>query len=272
MPTSQLPKFGKPPVTEVVCGIYFENLDALQVPLVGRLWERLKHDFPRAETKPTLPPTISASGPSDMFIQLQFGAAEPSPFPRIWFVSEDDSSLVQLQRDRLIINWRRRDADARYPSYDIISTKLREVVDIFSDFTKEENIGTLITIGLEIGYVNTLLYGHELAGPEDVGTVIPMLAWRPKGEAPRFPVTGLGWNADLGLPGGGSLSVTLNTTHRPSDGRGVARLDLLARKFSPNLATSAIWEWFDLAHEAIVTTFADITDAGVQHEVWGREK
>lgn len=274
MTIAPLPKFGRPPVTEVVCGIYFENLDALQVPHAGGLWERLKNDFPRAETKQPLPPTMFAAGPSDMFIQLQFGPTEPSPFPRLWFVSNDDSSLVQLQRDRLIINWRRRGEDAPYPSYDAIVAKLREVADILGEFLRVEGIGVLKPTGLELGYVNSLLYGQGIDGPHDVGAAVPLLAWQPGSESPpRYPVSGLSWNVDLALPEGqGSLSVSLNTTHRPSDGHGLVRLDLLARKFSPELATDAIWRWFDLAHEAIVTTFADVTDRSVQDRVWERQR
>lgn len=272
MPTAPLPKYGKPPVSEVVCGVYFQSLDTLQVAHVGALWERLRQDFPRTETLPPLPPTVMANGPSDFQIQFQFGPVEASPFPRVWFVSADDAILVQLQRDRVIINWRQRAADTPYPSYDVIVAKLRGVLGLLGDFLKEQALGTLDLVGLELAYVNALQFGRDLAGPGDIESVVPFLAWRPPAGSPRsLNLSGLSWNAQLDLPEGeGNLHVGLNTTQRRSDGQGVVRLDLLARKFSPALATHAIWKWFDLAHASIVTTFSDITSRDVQDRVWER--
>lgn len=272
MPLAPLPKYGRPPVTEVVCGVYFQSLDDLQVAHVGALWERLRRDFPRTETLPPLPPAVVANGLADFQIQFQFGPIEASPFPRVWFVSADDATLLQLQRDRLIINWRRRAEDSPYPSYDAIVARLRDVLGLLIGFLKEQSLRTPDLVGVELAYVNALQFGRDLDGPADIGSVVPFLAWPPPaGSLDRLALSGLSWNAQLDLADGeGNLHIGLNTTQRPSDGKGLVRLDLLARKFSPALETHAIWNWFDLAHASIVTTFSDITSRDVQNRVWER--
>lgn len=274
MPTAPLPKYGRPPVSEVVCGVYFQSLDDLQVAHVGSLWERLRQDFPRTETLPPLPPTLIANGPSDFQVQFQFGPIEASPFPRVWFVSADDATLVQVQRDRLIINWRRRAEDSSYPSYSVIIAKLRDVLGLLVGFLEEQSLGTPELVGVELAYVNALQFGRDLAGPGDVESVVPFLAWRPPvGPPDPLMLSGLSWNAQLDLADDeGNLHIGLRTTQRPSDGQGLVRLDLLARKFSPALETHAIWNWFDLAHASIVTTFSDITSRDVQDRVWERHE
>jgi hypothetical protein len=144
------------------------------------------------------------------------------------------------------------------------------------DFLAEQSLATPELVGVELAYVNALHFGRDLAGPSDVESVVPFLSWRPPAGSSlpsvnSLELSGLSWNAQLDLADGeGNLHIGLSTTQRPSDGQGLVRLDLLARKFSPVLETHAIWNWFDLAHASIVTTFSEITSRDVQDRVWER--
>lgn len=88
-------KLSLPPIKEVACGFEFDSLPGLDALQLGRVWAEAFPDYPRAIPQAPIP---DAGG-----LQVHLGAPEI----RAWFVSDDDSRVVQLQRDRLIYNWRK---------------------------------------------------------------------------------------------------------------------------------------------------------------------
>ena len=95
-----LPRFRRPPVSEVVIGVQFQSPILTPVHL-GLYYQKIKDRFPHTATRPPLPPvfesfetvpTMMLSMPADMFQ------------PRMWFSSADGFSLVQLQSGRLNFN------------------------------------------------------------------------------------------------------------------------------------------------------------------------
>jgi uncharacterized protein (TIGR04255 family) len=63
MPLSKrLPKFDKPPVTEVVLGLAFKDLP-LQVGHVGLFWQKVRDEFPNIEERPPLGLIIEGDSP-----------------------------------------------------------------------------------------------------------------------------------------------------------------------------------------------------------------
>ncbi len=275
MPTAPDPSFGNPPVSEVVCCIYFQELGALQVAHVGRLWDRLRHRYTSTQTVSPLPSVVADDSMPEATIQFQIGAVDAGFFPRIWFVSEGGEFLVQVQRDRLIVNWRQlEDHQTAYPSFGSVRDRFAEAFNAFVSFLEAEGLGRLDLIGQELIYVNTFPWGREMDGAHDIEAVMPGLRWREAlTGASGKQLVGLNWNAQIALPeGSGDLHISLATIHRRTDGKGATRLTFVARKFYPSLATESMWGWFDRAHETIVATFLDVTSANVQNGIWERHR
>src|SRR6266550_8753630 len=97
-----LPRFRKPPVSEVAVGVQFA---AFLTPVqLGLYYQRIKTRFPRVQVQPPIPPTFETFGetPSAPLTQIVIDSTRP----RMWFLSEDENFLIQLQADKLFLNWR----------------------------------------------------------------------------------------------------------------------------------------------------------------------
>ena len=114
--------FERPPVVEVAVAIQFDGLSKLTTPHLGRFWESVADRFPRVEEfapgsqqRESFP--FRKQQPAQQLLLQLTGRAVVS---RCWFVSEDDSQLIQIQADRFVFNWRKRPEEASYPRYTFV--------------------------------------------------------------------------------------------------------------------------------------------------------
>lgn len=103
-PQMRLPPLQDPPIHEVVCGFHFAPTNLTMLDF-GVYWEGRRQDFPRHEIHPLL---LDTSRP------LRLSQMNDA---RVWMVSNDDSFVVQMQRDQFFVNWRRR--GTAYPRFSI---------------------------------------------------------------------------------------------------------------------------------------------------------
>src|SRR6266404_4193986 len=111
-----LPSFTNPPVNEVICGVTFKPLPKLLAPHLGILWSKFRTEYPTClEAEPLLPVVETFDGG-------EAGAPDFSMqyLPRVWFVSRDQSAIIQVQRDRLLHNWRKMRSTDEYPRYTVV--------------------------------------------------------------------------------------------------------------------------------------------------------
>ncbi|GAB4568134.1 MAG: hypothetical protein Tsb0020_21230 [Haliangiales bacterium] len=94
-------QLNKPPIEEVVCGFVFASqpVDTMDF---GVYWESRRREFPSHEVQPAI---------LDGGAVLQMGALPM----RSWLVSNDGSRVLQLQHDRFLMNWKKRDGE--YPRF-----------------------------------------------------------------------------------------------------------------------------------------------------------
>ena len=109
-----LPKFDNPPVVEVVLSILFEPLERFRSAHAGRLWDRIRDQFPVTEDKPELPSSIEEAGialapPPRLELVEQ-------PRLRTWFQNSQGTQLLQVQHNRVAYNWMRGRTSEPYPS------------------------------------------------------------------------------------------------------------------------------------------------------------
>ena len=148
-----LPSFGSPPLNELVLGIQFDTL-GFKGFHAGELATRFP-GYSEISEQPFILPAFELFGTE--------GNAQAFPFPpffqsaqRYWFRTPSTSDLVQVQPDRLLRNWTRRNDSDVYPRYETIRAKFEQDIQIFSDFIKEKSLGAVLINQCETSYINLI--------------------------------------------------------------------------------------------------------------------
>jgi len=245
---------------EVVCGVLFGGLPALRVPYVGTFWEKVRSDFPLVEEVPPIPAQLGG----EEGISIQFEIAPQ--LPRTWMKARDDGSLLQLQRDRFLYNWKRPHTREPYPSYEKVIAEFERYWGVFTKFIQDNELGKIEPRQYELTYVNHIQVETVPAGD-------PVFIDHVRNDSrPRFlpPPAHYRYQINYDLPDGfGSLQISAGTS-RSAAGETPIRLDMTARGMSGAGEPSAMRKWFDLAHDWIVNGFIDLTTERMQKEVWRR--
>lgn len=262
-----LPAFRSPPVSEVALAVLFEPLMGLRAIDVAVLRERLRERLPLVEEHPPLPAVsdIDVAG-----LQVEFGTGPT--LPRWWFLSSDERHLVQVQRDRLVRNWRRRDEEEPYPHYAELRPDFVVDLEVFVDFLRDMGLAQeLVGRWAEVTYVNPVPVAEELSwGAALAGLLEPWSgehsdAFLPRPDAfdvsLRYPIS----ERD-------SMSGALTVTARPA--RHAARdrvilLQLTARIGFAGAGLQAVPAALDVGHDWVVRGFTSITSRAT-HREWRR--
>lgn len=251
-----LPRYLKPPVSEVVCGVLFERLASFKAPHSGLFWSQFKDSFPVCEHANRLGP----------FVAEDF----PLMLPRVWLVSEDKRHIIQLQDDRFLFNWRRVEASDTYPGFETIYELFSSRYLQFKKFVEGEGLGSIKVKECELTYVNQIEESGQASSIERVNQAFPDLAW--DGEA-RFlpPPIGVSWQGVFRLPQGkGTLTSKLQTANRKADDQPILVFELAARGLGTDPSSGRVDAWFQTAHGWIVQAFADLISDTYQEEKWQR--
>lgn len=253
------PSFDRPPVAEVVCGIRFAPIPGFTTPHVGLLWQQhFIAEFPTTEHK--LPLGIEP----ERFFNL-----DDLLFPRIWFISSDERSLIQLQKDRFHFNWRRRELNDKYPRFPAIFDWFTQRLNQFVSFLQAHSFEPPAVTTAELTYVNHIPLGEGWNSYADLGNIFRDFCWRKSGHA-HLPEPGkIYWRASFKIGEKTELVVRSDAGHRKVDEKELLVLNLTVSGPSEELGTN-LRDWFYRAHHHIVWGFVDITDEKMQREVWGR--
>jgi len=268
--STPLPRFERPPVIEVVCGVLFRPMEGLLAPHLGQLWDKFRPSgYTKCQEVAPLAPVIEQL---DEGQQVQFQFTDTPPLPRIWFVQDDENGIVQLQRDRFLHNWKKVQPQDEYPHYEAVIKMFRDRLASFESFLEDKDLGQLDLRQCEMTYINHLPQRDGWQSLDELGTVFPDVAWR--NIQGRFLPTpeALNLRKSFLLPNGtGRLHATIRTATRRQDNLPMLLLDLTARGMPSEKSREAIWGWFDLAHEWIVRGFADLTGESMHAaNVWNR--
>jgi uncharacterized protein (TIGR04255 family) len=257
----RFPDYEKPPVIEVVCGIVFEKIEQFKGAHLGLFWQKVRKGFPKCEHAP---PLGFSPESTDLMKNL--------PLPRMWFVSEEDDRLIQLQNDRMLYNWRKVEGKELYPRYDTIIEPFKNNLEVLRQFLEEEDLGKIVPVNCELTYINHIPQGSGWNTLSDIHEVLPDLNWRSENERFLPQPLRVGWNVAFRLEDEdrGHLNVSLEYGTRRLDKRPVLVLQLTARGLGGKKTMEAVWDWFDVGHKWIVCGFSDLTGSKVQAEVWKR--
>jgi uncharacterized protein (TIGR04255 family) len=273
MPARIRPSFKNPPIGEVVCGIQFRPLTQFQAPHYGIFWESIRKDFPKCRTVPALVTggriEVLPNEPTEITAQVLVNAPD---MPRVWFISDDDTCLVQLQPDRLLFNWREGPSRAPYPRFKTIMGKFRPIFTKFKKFISDNKLGELSLVQTDVAYINHIKFGHGFESFADIGEVFPDFSWR-RGDRFVSPIENFQFRSNHHLPDDGILQISILSARSTADKMPIIRFDLMARGSAASLKNQDdIWNWYNLANTWIVDSFIDMTSKAMQRDVWKRVK
>ena len=269
------PEFERPPVAEVALAVYFARPLRIPSAQLGRLWARWSDQYPRTEDQPPLPaiPIESFPAPPNF---LPFQVMGGFPGPRVWFLSEDGNHVLQLQADRLILNWRKSSTDDTYPHYDQLRPKFAAALQQFLDHISGENLGPLDFSQAEVTYINPVPI-NSLGSLKDVSLLVAPWTGKftdeflPDPEDVRLALRFQIPNPQDGTPAG-RLYVEGNSAFHQSLGDNqlneVYMLQLFARGRPLGEGVEGVLKFLDLGHSYVVNGFASITATEIKRE-WG---
>lgn len=255
--SAPIPDFDRPPLQEVALAVGFEVLLGLRAIELGPLWRTWQQDYPTLDEQPPLPPE---PGDGETGFLVSFGAP---PLGRQMFSAADGSRLLQLQADRLILNWRRSVDGGAYPRYPALRAEVERRLDDVQTLSRDRDARPIVPRRVELTYVNLI------AGTDAVPTLADVLVGQGTTE-----VGWLGASPDERLvrrwPPVGPYELTLSCIAAPGGTPGgvpVLALTLTVRGTVPT--PDAVWKALDAAHVHLVRSFAAFTRPSM-HEKWGR--
>lgn len=125
-------RFGKPPVVEVVFGVLYDPAPPLMSAHVGGFWQRVSGDFPGIQDAAPLNPVIEAPLGEDALFSFDFGNLPP--LRRTLMVAADGKTLLQVQGDRFLVNWKRATGSDHNRSYDANIVMFERYLAEYTDF------------------------------------------------------------------------------------------------------------------------------------------
>lgn len=264
--------FDNPPVNEVSFSV---QLGAPAVDEVGALadfWPMIREAFPNHQKQPPLPPIaedFSAPRPGGPQPNIQFLAGPPPV--RYWFVSQDETRLVQVQADRFIYNWRRLPGreDLPYPRFRSLWPEFEKNYRAFIDAT-----GGGAATWCELTYVNHVEAPGGVGGAH--GPLARILrAMNPSATSESSPPTEdtqFQQRFRILDPRNqepvGRFYITALPAFRTEDLAPIYVITLLVRGRQENGTPEEISEFFKTGRGLIVNAFKESTTEDM-HKIWG---
>jgi uncharacterized protein (TIGR04255 family) len=265
MPASN---YKNPPVSEVAFGLGFSQLVGLRASHYGLFWNQIRDEFP--ETDDQLP-LISPEQ-----LPLQFGPfgplnRYPLPLPRAWYVHRDRNLLIQLQNNRIWLNWRRLGADSEYPRFPALLENFEKIVGHLRESIRAANVGLLAPAGYELTYVNHIPLAEPWARYDEIGGFMRDVSWHPNGRTLPRPET-IGWNANFIVDGIRVLADVKAAKEQAGEQRPIFIFELRASSMDASPSTETLagadFDWYRRAHTVIINAFKDLTTTEARYDHW----
>jgi uncharacterized protein (TIGR04255 family) len=250
--------YEKPPVVETALSLVFPPIKGWNVFHLGLFWARLRKRYPHAEAR------LPAGSVQFEELDLKLGPnirLESLPL-RSWFIDSSKHQLLQVQPNAFMRNWRAIEAEHRYVHYAELRPLFQEDWAAYREFLKEENLPQPSVFQCEVAYINHLVKGREWNTLEDIGSLFQQMKFAIKGAM----VTSISFAATVQ---DNQLRMDASPGLRP-DGTPIIQLSLNVSGKPANPEEKDIWAKLDGCHNLLVETFAEITAANLQKEVWKR--
>ena len=251
--TTSLVRMETPPVRETAMAIEFIPMTGFGVVQLVHLSDFWQQRFPTTQEQPPLPPEGEIEGDWDV-------SFNPFTGIRLWLEEAGGHLLVQIQNDRLVLNWRSEAPDsetrAPYPGYDELRPTFTGLWSEFLTFLERNSLEPPRPRIVEFAYVNRVSTEREIPLAKALSVLQP-----PTGEMP-VEETGSTFRTERTLAEGGMVTVLAQHASRLEEWG----LTISARL--PGSESRSPLDVMDEAHEAAKATFFAITSVDAQ-QVWG---
>lgn len=270
-----LPDFTAPPVSEVSLGVQFNSIEQLQAPHLGSIWAEFKSKFPHIEQQPPVEQnfeTFADKGGGVPVPRMQFQLLSNVPVPRVLFINDQRTELLQVQRDHFYHNWRKIGEGDQYPRFEKMIETFKDGLQRLDSVVSAEGLGTIVPNQCEVTYINHVPVPAEKSTCE----VIEQLLGR--WFAP--PILG-----ELGGPEDARLLLRYVIRHDDSpigrllvsaepawklDGTYIIQLMLTARGKPRSADLAGVVDFLNLGRIHVVKSFNSLTNPEM-HKLWGKE-
>ncbi len=263
------PKFKNPPVVETAIGVQFPEIPGFGAVHFGLFWDRIKERYKRYEDQIRLhevaEPFPRKLPLPESTLRLSHGATPQ----RVWYVSESEAELIQLQPDRFFFNWRGPpETSEPYPSYNANSKRFLEEFDGFVQFCRENSLEEPSPNLCEVTYINNMVPHPGETGVELFGKVFTGLRWETSDSRLPVPEAAV-FNRVYVIEGQvGRLYAEAAIAVRQDEPGEIVRCTLTARVNHKPEGGDSLEDSLRLAHDWVVHGFVSITDPGIQKERW----
>lgn len=274
-------RFANPPIHEVTIGADFGPPPAsLRSEHIGLFWARIRERFPVVEHQP---PLVSVDGgigstgngrdtgaetwAETAGMDVVGEGGDPFPLPRYWFRSRDRDTVIQVQSNAFVFNWRN---GAGYPGFRAsLKPAFDEYFGIFEDFFRQDVGAPALTLDrCSLSYMNAVRQGEFWDGPKDTRRVLPGVRFPDLGAADGRPSA---FDCHYSHRAAPDLSIgfTVRTARaREEPQRWVLVFEIEALGRVGRVARSVADSWYGRAHEALVDCFLSVTDEDVRSRCW----
>lgn len=261
------PKFDSPPVDEVAIGFGFNAISDLDVLDFASLW----HEFEKIGfTSKQVHSPVPTRG-SRVFQNVNLQLKAMPDLPRFWFIKDTQEFIIQIQKDKFIVNWRISDEPTgTYISFKKIQQNFWQYSEIFRQWVEKQSGERLKLRNLELTYYNTIPIEHGLAG-DTVSGIFKDFQWSEKSILSNM-ITQMFFEVTLPVEKiNAQLFIMGHTAQRVATNADIFRLEMAVvgkneQEFNKRLISS----WYDEAHDQIVHGFVELTTPKM-HKEWGYE-
>lgn len=266
---AQRTKFENPPITELSVGLYHLPIVELRAQHIGIYWERIRERFPvcdqQAPIVSAIPIPPAGSTPS---MQFQNVPGELFPLPRFWFSSSAHATLIQVQRDAFLVNWRHT-PESDYPHFEAVDAEFWRELGEYKDFLRETVSAQLDIVNrCELVYVNIIDVNAFFSTPVEIANILPATAGLAHMDGGSRQLVGLNAAATYQVNDNLFVDYTAKLGRRLDTQALVAVLELKAHGAPQDLRIASTHTWYKMAHEAIYDFFLSSTDKKVQETIW----
>lgn len=174
---ADLPDYEDLPVVEVAISVQFKPIREFRQGHLGLFWSAIRADYPTTQDHPRVEGGIQTLDEPEQGPAFQIELLDSPPSNRAWFVSADDSLLVQVQDDRFIHNWRH--SGGPYPRFETLLNIFWQRFDTFREVLDASGLPAPQPRQAEVTYVNWI-------GTEDLATFFrpaTTAGWTSRGSA-----------------------------------------------------------------------------------------